>query len=270
MKSKRPILAIILVFLSACGNATARYQLSSIYEKAKPSVVVIAGQMITDTEEPPPKQVPEKKSGSPLTTPVISRPLLVQENKESTGPAYTRTVISVGFVLTEDGYILTVNHGVAGVLNLTAFFADDTSFPLEVIANNGIDAALVKIKTDKKISFTPLAVAGSNSIRTAQTFLGIGHPFGSFFSAFYGIVSRTFTTKRNIEAFGFPESMLDQIIHLDATFSPGVSGAPLLNMKGEVLAMAFGTVEGPNSPGFAFLAEPIVQYFQNKVFLPKP
>lgn len=257
-------LTLILIFVASCGNIASQSALSNIARKVAPSVVVIVGQVLVDTEQPPPKTDSGKKQENPTPIPSISHPVFIKENS---GPSYTKRIIATGFVVSGDGHILTVHHAVAGTISLTAFFNDGTSFPLELIGSDGVDAALVKIKTDKKIFFTPLPIAAASTVQIGQEFLGMGHPFGFFFSVLHGIVSRTFTTDNNIKAFRFPESMLDKIMHLDAIFNPGVSGAPLFNMKGEVIAMAFGMVD-THSPGFAFYTEPIVKYFRSKGLLP--
>ncbi|QQG45065.1 MAG: trypsin-like peptidase domain-containing protein [Candidatus Sungiibacteriota bacterium] len=267
MSPKKWGLCLVILILTACGNTASQFSLPDLVKHVTPSVVIIIGDLITDTEGPPSNPSSEKKSDIFSIKPSTIHPIL---RKESADTEYTKRIVAAGSVQTKDGFILTVSHAVVGVLNLRALFYDGTTFPLELVANDGMDAAIVKIKTDKKISFRPLVVTSAATLQNGQNVFGIGHPFAFYFSTIHGVVSRTFTTENTTKNFGFPENARDKIIHLDMLFNPGVSGAPIFNMNGEMLAMAFGMIANANSPGFAFLAEPIIQYFRSKGVLPMP
>ena len=136
-----------------------------------------------------------------------------------------------GFIVTEDGYILTNNHvvGNAGKINVT--LSDGRKFKATVIGKDaGTDLAVIKIDA----SGLPVVLLGdSNEVEQGDWVLALGSPFGLQQTLTAGIVSATGRELRD----GRNQQMFSKFIQTDASINPGNSGGPLVNMKGEVIGI---------------------------------
>jgi serine protease Do len=136
-----------------------------------------------------------------------------------------------GFIVTEDGYILTNNHvvGNAGKINVT--LSDGRKFKATVIGKDaGTDLAVIKIDA----SGLPVVLLGdSNEVEQGDWVLALGSPFGLQQTLTAGIVSATGRELRD----GRNNQMFSKFIQTDASINPGNSGGPLVNMKGEVIGI---------------------------------
>src|SRR5712692_2247967 len=132
-----------------------------------------------------------------------------------------------GFIVTEDGYILTNNHVVGNANKINVTLADGRKLKAEVIATDPeTDIAVIKIDA----SGLPIAVLGdSDQIEQGDWVLAIGSPFGLQLTLTAGIVSATGRELR--------ESTYNHYIQTDASINPGNSGGPLVNMQGEVVGI---------------------------------
>jgi serine protease Do len=132
-----------------------------------------------------------------------------------------------GFIVTEDGYILTNNHVVGNASKINVTLADGRKFKAEVIATDPeTDIAVIKIDA----SGLPIAVLGdSDQIEQGDWVLAIGSPFGLQLTLTAGIVSATGRELR--------ESTYNHYIQTDASINPGNSGGPLVNMQAEVVGI---------------------------------
>jgi len=136
-----------------------------------------------------------------------------------------------GFIVTEDGYILTNNHvvGNAGKINVT--LSDGRKFKATVIGKDApTDLAVIKIDA----SGLPVVLLGdSNDVEQGDWVLALGSPFGLQQTLTAGIVSATGRELRD----GRNQQMFSKFIQTDASINPGNSGGPLVNMKGEVIGI---------------------------------
>lgn len=133
-----------------------------------------------------------------------------------------------GFLISSDGLIITNAHVVEDAPSVvTVVFNDGTKASADVIgfANNGVDIAILKIYTDKKLLYLPLAQ--SNSVKVGQSLYAIGTPLDEEFqnTLTQGIVSRI--------------DSQDGVIQHDANIDHGNSGGPALNSQGEVIGVNF-------------------------------
>ncbi len=155
-----------------------------------------------------------------------------------------------GFVVSEDGFIMTNRHVVRDEnATYTVIFNDGEQIEGKVIALHPTqDLAIVKID---KSGLKPLSFAESDSILVGQTVVAIGNALSEFDNSLSrGVVSGL---RRSIVASdqeGNSEA-LSNIIQTDAAINPGNSGGPLLDINGKVIGVNVATAQGAQSIGFA-------------------
>ena len=150
--------------------------------------------------------------------------------------------LGTGFVISEDGFIVTNNHVIEDVDSITVRFADRKELPAEIVGRDPkTDIALIRVKTDKPLHALPLG--DSEKVRTGEWVVAIGNPFGLEHTVTAGIVS---AKHRNID-----QGMYDDYIQTDAAINPGNSGGPLLNLAGEVIGINTAINPRANTIGFA-------------------
>ena len=159
-----------------------------------------------------------------------------------------------GFIISEDGMILTNKHVVLDEdAEYTVLTSDNKEFPAEVLARDPFqDIAVLKITQEDSETevFPTIKLGDSNKIRIGQTAIAIGYVLGRYQNTIsVGVISGL---GRTITASGgdFYET-LEDIIQTDAAINKGNSGGPLLNLKGEVIGINTAIdLEGQNI-GFA-------------------
>jgi 2-alkenal reductase len=143
-----------------------------------------------------------------------------------------------GFVIDEQGHILTNFHVVEGVTDLEVAFSSGYKARGEVIGTD-LDSDLAVIKVDvPPEELSPLPFSDSDLVQVGQTVIAIGNPFGLSGTMTVGIVSGLGRTLRSMHttADGGTFSAGD-IIQTDAAINPGNSGGPLINLNGEVIGI---------------------------------
>ena len=147
-----------------------------------------------------------------------------------------------GFVISEDGYIVTNNHVVEDVDEINVAFLDGQEMEAEVVGRDPkTDIALIRVKPDKPLPTLPLG--DSESVRPGDWVLAIGNPYGLEHTVTAGIVS----AKHRI----IGQGSYDDFIQTDAAINPGNSGGPLLNLRGEVVGINTAINPRANTIGFA-------------------
>jgi serine protease Do len=132
-----------------------------------------------------------------------------------------------GFIVSEDGYILTNAHVVAEADEVTVRLTDRREFPAKVIGSDArTDVAVLKI--DAK-NLPTVRIGDQTKLRTGEWVLAIGSPFGLENTATAGIVS---ATSRAV-----PGGTDVPFIQTDVAVNPGNSGGPLFNLRGEVVGI---------------------------------
>ena len=133
-----------------------------------------------------------------------------------------------GFVISEDGFIVTNNHVIENGEKIEVELGEDETYPATVVGRDPkIDVALLKIEPKGKLQ--PLVFGNSNAVRIGQWVVAIGNPFRLNHTVTAGIVS---ALGRNIGRGNY-----DNYIQTDASINPGNSGGPLLNLRGEVIGV---------------------------------
>jgi len=167
------------------------------------------------------------------------------------GKEKTRIGGGSGFIVSEDGYILTSQHVVSDQEADYAVVLEPTkTYPAKVIARDPIsDIAILKIK-DKKFPF--LELGDSDKIELGETVVAVGNPLGEFHDTVSsGIISGMSRVITAFSGFTTQVAQLRGLIQTDAAINPGNSGGPLVNMEGKVIGINTAMVMGAQNIGFA-------------------
>jgi len=154
-----------------------------------------------------------------------------------------------GFLIDEQGHILTNNHVVEDAKSLEVTLADGTKVPATLVGRDPInDLAVIKITvTGRRLPVVPLGDSGA--LQVGQFAIAIGNPFGLDRTVTTGVIS---SLNRSLRAESGRE--MRGIIQTDAAINPGNSGGPLLNSRGEVIGIntaIFSPSGGSVGIGFA-------------------
>lgn len=132
-----------------------------------------------------------------------------------------------GFVISNDGYILTNAHVVDDADKVIVSLTDGRELRAKVIGSDRrSDVALIKIKADK---LKPVVIGNDEVLEVGEWVLAIGSPFGFESSATAGIVSA--------KGRSLPNENYIPFIQTDVAINPGNSGGPLFNLDGEVVGI---------------------------------
>lgn len=159
-----------------------------------------------------------------------------------------------GFIIDEEGHILTNHHVIEGADRITVKLSDGRSLRADVIGSDpDTDIALVKVRTESKL---PHAVLGdSDDLRVGEWVCAIGNPLAYEHTVTVGVVS--FIGRKLFDM------SLDNYIQTDAAINFGNSGGPLINTRGEVIGINSAISRQASSIGFA------VPINQAKLILPQ-
>lgn len=154
------------------------------------------------------------------------------------GFASEQTVSGSGFIITQDGYIVTNNHVVEDAQQLYVILSDGTELPANIISTD-IYADLAVVKVEGQMP--GVAVLGdSENLKPGESVIAIGSPLGDFRnSVTVGVISATgrmLNTGRGYE--------MENLIQTDAAINSGNSGGPLVNLAGEVVGVNTLVVRG--------------------------
>ncbi len=171
------------------------------------------------------------------------------------GQTSETAVSGSGFILSEDGYILTNYHVVAYAAlydgDLTVLTYDGTSHPAKIVGYvEDNDLAVIKIEAT---GLTPVVVGDSDAMRVGETVYAVGNPLGeltyTMTGGFVSALDRVITTRDSITG----KSVSMNMFQLDAAVNSGNSGGPVYNVRGEVIGIvtAKSGEDGVEGLGFA-------------------
>ncbi len=152
-----------------------------------------------------------------------------------------------GFVLREDGYILTNNHVVSAAADgadINVLFADGSEEVADLVGRTS-DYDLAVIKVDR-VGLTPLVLGDSDAVVVGQPVVAIGAPLGLEGTVTVGIVS---ALNRPVAAGNGTETAFINAIQTDAAINPGNSGGPLVDADGEVIGINSAIAQAPGALG---------------------
>ena len=141
-----------------------------------------------------------------------------------------------GFIISNDGFILTNNHVVEGAtkieVKLFGAVEEDQGYEAKLIGRDPLtDSALIELVEKPKEPLQPAKFGDSSMMAPGDWVMAIGNPFGLAHTVSVGVISavgRPFTVA---------EARSQNMLQTDAAINPGNSGGPLLNVRGEVVGM---------------------------------
>ena len=202
---------------------------AALAEKVSPAVVSVKASRTVESGMPQMPRQFEEFFGNPFSGPQSPR-------REFKVPSQ-----GSGFVISEEGYIVTNNHVVEDVDEIVVAFSDGRELTAQVVGRDPkTDIALIQVTPLKPLPWLPLG--NSDAVRPGEWVVAIGNPFGLEHTVTAGIVS---AKHRNIG-----QGSYDDFIQTDAAINPGNSGGPLLNLRGEVIGINTAINPRANTIGF--------------------
>ena len=212
-------LSILILLLASISPVLARStpeSFADLAEKLMPSVVNISTpQTVRSATNPFPFQFPP---GSPFED-MFKEFQTPTERKASS--------LGSGFIISEDGTVVTNNHVIANAEDIIVRIKDKEYKASVVGADPYADIAVLKIDTNEK--FTPVKFGDSDKARVGDWVVAIGNPFGLGGTVTSGIIS---ARNRDINL-----TRYDDFIQTDASINQGNSGGPLFNLDGDVVGI---------------------------------
>ena len=218
-KTKLFIFSAFLLAISLNVSARSFPDFTQLVEEKSPAVVKIEAETKSQRQQAIPNEIPEN-------VPDIFRHFfdprqMPERNAQATGS---------GFLISEDGYVLTNNHVVEGATDVIVRLIDRREYKAEVLGlDPQSDLALLKIE-ETGLPF--LKLANSDKAKVGEWVLAIGSPFGLDYSVTAGIIS---AIGRSIPGNGNQNYI--PFIQTDVAINPGNSGGPLFNLNGEVVGI---------------------------------
>lgn len=213
----KKLLAIAMAFIvSQLAVARELPDFTDLVEKQGPAVVNISAVQPSHT----PKTAPGVPKGDPFYEFFNRFSPQIPRGREAPS-------LGSGFLISEDGYILTNAHVVGSADGITVRLTDKREFKAKVVGvDKRTDVALIKIDAT---GLPKVATGDPNRLKVGEWVLAIGSPFGFDSSVTAGIVSA--------KGRSLPQENYVPFIQTDAAINPGNSGGPLFNMKGEVIGI---------------------------------
>ncbi len=212
-------LATLLLVAQATAGLARSDSFAPLVERVSPAVVNITTTTLIEGRPGFEGIVPK---GSPFEE-------FFKEFQDRNGGNRPRrsTALGSGFVISEDGYVVTNNHVIEGADEISIEFLDGRKIKAEVVGTDKTtDIALLKVEADKPLPF--VTFGDSDTARVGDWVIAVGNPLGQGFSVSAGIISA-----RNRALSG----AYDDFIQTDAAINRGNSGGPLFNMEGEVIGV---------------------------------
>lgn len=157
------------------------------------------------------------------------------------GQTLRRTVTGSGFVVDEDGYIVTNYHVVENASKITVNTQNGQSYEASLIGrDNSADMALIKIEAD---GLAPVTLGSSSDLAIGDMVVAIGNPL----SALEATQTVGYISGKNREV--STDQNVVNMLQTDAAINSGNSGGPLFNMRGEVVGVTTAKYSGTTTSG---------------------
>jgi len=216
-------LALIALLSVPLTLQAALPDFTQIVDKAKDSVVNISTKTRAKPKSSQQHSIPEFPEGSPfgeLFEKFFDRDELDRRGHEAQS-------LGSGFIISEDGYILTNHHVIAGADEVIVRMSNRKEFVARVIGSDeASDIAVLKVDGE---DLPVLGFGDSEKLKVGEWVLAIGSPFGFDHSVTAGIVSA--------KGRSLPSDNYVPFIQTDVAINPGNSGGPLFNLDGEVIGI---------------------------------
>jgi serine protease Do len=158
--------------------------------------------------------------------------------------------VGAGFIVSPDGYILTCSHVIEDAIDVRVTLLSPEGFPEEwpaaVVGHDSqTDFALLKVDVPRRLPV--LALGSASTVEVADWVIAIGSPFGLARSVSVGVVS--FKGRTEVTPSG--RHGIFEYLQTDASINPGNSGGPILDINGDVVAIANAVNVSGQGIGFA-------------------
>jgi len=162
-------------------------------------------------------------------------------------------VLGSGFVVHEDGFLVTNAHVVESVKRIKVVFSDGREFQARVVSTDtSKDLAVLRIDAGGKLPF--IEFGRSDDLMIGETVIAIGNPYGYANTVTSGIVSAVGRDIQVSEGY-----WLRGLIQTDAPINPGSSGGPLLNVNGQLIGITTAIRAEAQNIGFAVPVDTLVE-----------
>ena len=254
------IVAMLLVvaLLGSVGGSALTAAINSIHSDDKEAVQATSSDATDASEEDGtdyqlvshalPDELPTNDTGKSLTESqvyALAVNSVVGITTEATTNVFGQQAVSAnagtGFILTEDGYIITNQHVVAGADTITVTLYSGETYAAELVgADASYDIAVLKIDAT---GLSAVSVGDSDTLQVGESVVAIGNPLGELtWTMTNGIIS---ALNREINTDGNPQNM----IQTNAAINSGNSGGPLFDMDGNVIGVTSAKYSGSTSSG---------------------
>jgi serine protease Do len=218
------IIFVVLFSLPLAAQASLP-DFTIIVDEAKDSVVNISTKTKARTSSRSSREynLPELPEGSPfgeLFEKFFDRDEMERGRRDAQS-------LGSGFIISDDGYILTNHHVIAGADEVIVRMSNRKEFVAKIIGSDeASDVAVLKVEAEK---LPVLEFGDSDKLKVGEWVLAIGSPFGFDHSVTAGIVSA--------KGRSLPSDNYVPFIQTDVAINPGNSGGPLFNLDGEVIGI---------------------------------
>ncbi len=180
---------------------------------------------------------------------VVSINVIARTSSGFSGQEQLQQGTGTGFVIDQQGHIVTNTHVVDGAVQVEVSFFDGSIYRGEVVGTDpDSDLAVIKVNRPSEELY-PVALGDSDSVFIGQEVVAMGSPFGEPWTLTTGVIS---ALNRSIDSLG--QYQIGSVIQTDAAINPGNSGGPLINMNGEVIgvnAQILSQTRSSSGVGFA-------------------
>jgi serine protease Do len=237
----------------AQGRINAPDSFADLAERLLPAVVNISTTQINKERQSQQRgpEIPQFPPGSPFEE--FFRDFFDRNRPESQPRRITS--LGSGFIVSDQGFIVTNNHVIEDADEVTVILHDDTNLKAKIVGRDTkTDIALLKVDAGKPLHFVKFG--DSDKARVGDWVVAIGNPFGLGGTVTQGIIS---ARARDIQSGPY-----DDYLQTDASINRGNSGGPMFNLAGEVIGVntaIFSPSGGSIGIGFAIpssLASPVV------------
>ena len=264
------LLSVLALSLVVFGTEAIAQEAMATTQAASSSFAEVAGKTmpavvnISTTQKEPERQARRPRQAPPGQNPFGGGDPFEEFFRRfmpDRPPPGQQQSLGSGFIISEDGYIVTNAHVIGDPEKITVRLSDEEEYEAKKIGSDEkTDLALIKIEPKKPLPVVPFGQ--SRSLEIGEWVMAIGNPFGLEQTVTVGIVS----AKGRVIGAG----PYDDFIQTDASINPGNSGGPLLNLRGEVIGVnsaIFSRTGGNIGIGFAIpvdLAKSIVNQLREK------
>ena len=212
----------------SCGVGGAGWAVRAAFITAAPWLISTVA-LSQDTSELP--DVVDRVSASAVSISIEtdkSAASVATGQNQKPESAKVKIIRGSGMVLTADGHVITAAHILDKARKITVVFRDGSQSTAQIVGKDALTGVAL-LKVTPTSSVTPARFANSDQVKAGQPVFSVGDPYGLRGTISSGIIS---AVGRDANSVAYP------LLQTDITIYPGIPGAPLFNLKGEVVGMA--------------------------------